>query len=109
MIFSERLETHRTERGLNKTELAKELHISGSTLSGYLHGKREPDYHTLSVFADYFNVSVDYLIGRSETRNPFPKSVNKKEDTLLHLFRSMNETGQDLLMEQAQLYTKRLK
>ena len=49
--------------GLNKKEVAKNLNIAPSTLSGYINNKRQPDCVTLTKMADYFHISVDYLLG----------------------------------------------
>lgn len=53
----------------NKTqnEIAKALGITQRTYSNYEAGNRQPDQDTLIKIADYFNVSVDYLLGRTET------------------------------------------
>lgn len=45
--------------------LAKKLGISQSTICNWLNGKKEPCIDSLWVLADYFDVTVDYLIGRS--------------------------------------------
>ncbi len=49
-----------------------DLSMSQNTISRYETGEREADYKTLILFADYFNVSIDYLLGRTE--NP---KINK--------------------------------
>lgn len=46
--------------------MAKELNLSYWALAKYENDEREPDYKTLIVIADYFKVSVDYLLGRVE-------------------------------------------
>ncbi len=46
--------------------LAKKLGISQSTICNWLNGKKEPCIDSLWVLADYFDVTVDYLIGRSD-------------------------------------------
>ncbi|WP_237738175.1 helix-turn-helix domain-containing protein [Caldicellulosiruptor sp. F32] len=66
-MFGKRLKELREERGLTQAELAKELGISVQNLSYYENG-REPKYELLIKIADYFGVTVDYLIGRSEYR-----------------------------------------
>lgn len=51
-----------------QTDIAKYLGITVSAYGNYELGQREPDIATLNKLADYFNVSVDYLLGRTETR-----------------------------------------
>ena len=59
-----RLEYLRKLRGLNQTELAKELNMIRTTYSNYEHGQAEPNIETLIKLADYFDVSLDYLCER---------------------------------------------
>ncbi|MFB4260468.1 helix-turn-helix domain-containing protein [Shouchella clausii] len=66
MGFSERLKLLREKNGLDRQKLADELHLSYSTLSKYETNQRKADYETLILIADYFQVTVDYLIGRVE-------------------------------------------
>lgn len=47
-------------------ELANALNLAESTISLYENGKREPDFNTLSKISDYFNVSIDYLLGKED-------------------------------------------
>lgn len=70
--FKKILKDLRTERGLSQDEFAKELGISKGAVSYYETGQRVPDIVVLSALADYFGVSTDYLLGRTET-----KSVNE--------------------------------
>lgn len=59
------LKSLRTEKGLTQDELSKILKISRSTVGMYENGSREPDYETLEAIADYFNVDIDFLLGRT--------------------------------------------
>lgn len=47
-------------------ELGKKFKVSESTMSHYENGKREPDINTLNAMANYFNVSVDFLLGNNK-------------------------------------------
>ena len=71
MKFSNRLENLLEERNLTQKFLSKELNIAASTLNGYLRQNREPDFDTLINLAKYFNVSIDYLLGVTNIRNPY--------------------------------------
>lgn len=68
-MFSQRLRLLRKEKRLTSKELGKLFQLAESTISGYETGARKPDLETVEKFADYFEVSVDYLSGRSEIRN----------------------------------------
>lgn len=58
----------RKERGISQLKLALDLNTSQNTISRYETGEREPGINELIKLADYFNVSIDYLVGR--TSNP---------------------------------------
>lgn len=64
-----RLKELRDQRHISQVFLGLELGMSQNTISRYETGAREADYETLISFADYFNVSVDYLLGRTDNPN----------------------------------------
>ncbi|MBQ3433756.1 MAG: helix-turn-helix transcriptional regulator [Selenomonadaceae bacterium] len=72
MSFPERLSTLQKERGLEKQDIYKALGLSQTTYWRYELGKREPTISVLAALADFFNVSVDYLIGRSNNPARLP-------------------------------------
>lgn len=51
---------------LTQTQLAKCLNVGQSTISEWLSGKNEPSIESLWKLADYFDVSIDFLVGRKE-------------------------------------------
>lgn len=61
-----RLKELRLQRGMSQLRLAIELNMNKNSISRYETGEREADYATLIKFADYFNVSVDYLLERTD-------------------------------------------
>lgn len=61
-----RLKEIRKKRGITQLKLAMDLNISQNTISRYETGEREADYATLIRLADYFNVSTDYLLERTD-------------------------------------------
>ncbi len=69
-MLSERLILLREEKGITKKAIAMHLKIDQSTYGKYELDKREPDYETLLKLADFYEVSVDFLLGRSDIRNP---------------------------------------
>ena len=64
--FSDRLRALRTGRGLSQMDFAKQIRISKSSVNMYERGEREPSFETLEAIADYFNVDMDYLLGKSD-------------------------------------------
>ncbi len=65
MLFGGRIATLRDKYELTQAELAEKLGISRAALSHYEKNRREPDVQILTKIADYFHVTVDYLIGRT--------------------------------------------
>ncbi|MBO5715386.1 MAG: helix-turn-helix transcriptional regulator [Clostridia bacterium] len=63
-----RLKQLRKERKISQLQLAFDLNMNQNTISRYENLERQADYDTLIRFADYFGVSVDYLLGRTENR-----------------------------------------
>jgi len=66
MIFNERLKSLRKERGLTQRQVFEGVKMTESAYQKYEYGKREPAYSYLIALADYFNVSLDYLVGRTD-------------------------------------------
>lgn len=67
--MNNRLRELRKEKGLTQVELAKILNVSDRSVGFYETGERDPDTDTLKKLADYFDVAIDYLLGRSDIRN----------------------------------------
>ena len=62
----QRLKELRNKRHISQVRLAMELSMSQHSISRYETGSREADYQTLIAIADYFGVSIDYLLGRTD-------------------------------------------
>lgn len=61
-----RLKQLRKERNISQLKLALDLNMNQNSISRYETGEREADYRTLIMLADYFDVSIDYLLERTE-------------------------------------------
>ena len=66
--FQERLRELRKGKGFTMEKMADELGISSGSISNYENGQRLPDIEIAAKIADYFGVSIDYLIGRTDTK-----------------------------------------
>lgn len=66
-----KLKELRKEKGISQLKLAMDLSMNQNTTSRYETEERQADYETLIKIADYFNVSIDYLLGRTENRTFF--------------------------------------
>ncbi|MEI4334212.1 helix-turn-helix domain-containing protein [Streptococcus suis] len=69
-MFTERLKQLRKEAGLTQKEIAEQVSMSQPQYNRTENGGRAPSKETLELFAKYFNVSTDYLLGNSDIRNP---------------------------------------
>lgn len=85
--FPETLKNLRKERGLTQEALAKALSvgqfkISPSAVGMWEQGRREPDFDTIDLIADFFNVDIDFLLGKTDktTYIPNPNKTVKKHD-----------------------------
>ncbi len=61
-----RLKELRVKRGISQLKLAMDTGLNQNSVSRYESGAREADYATLIRLADYFDVSIDYLLGRTD-------------------------------------------
>jgi len=80
--FGDRLKELRMEKGLTQEELAKIFNTGKASISHYESNRRIPDANTIVKYATFFNVTVDYILGKSDIRNPYYKSecANDKID-----------------------------
>lgn len=69
-MIGDRIRALREEKGINQRDLARYLGISNTTLSQYENGQRTPSDEIKIKIANYFDVSVDYLLGRTNIRKP---------------------------------------
>lgn len=99
MCFGKRLRDLRVHRGLSQEELGKILSLDKSTISLYESGKREPAQDTLQQIADYFKVSLDYLMGRTDQpiTGPLPNWVTQLSPEIREFLQKEAETGSPYL------------
>lgn len=67
--FAERLKNERLNKNLNQTQLAESLFLDRTSISKYENGKQIPETPTLEKLAEFFGISIDYLLGKSDLRN----------------------------------------
>lgn len=102
--FSEALKSLRENNGYTQEQLAKSLHVTKATISHYELGASNPSIDMLIQIADIFDVSLDYLMGRTKTKtsfnfwqNSFVKGVNNKE--ILERISAMDPKYRKLIYE----------
>lgn len=77
MTFKKIIKKLRTEKGLTQIELAEILKYGRTAISNYESGRSHPSFQDLERIANYFNVSTDYLLGR--TNDPTTRIMEKEE------------------------------
>lgn len=105
--FHTRLKKLRIDSGYTQDQLAKKLGITKSRLGMYEIGQRNPDFETLELIADFFNVDMNYLLGKSSTTtriqlNNTSAVINNVEldaikIALLQNYENLNSEGQQKL------------
>ena len=68
----QRIRDLREDRDLTQEDLAKFLNCTQACYSNYENGKRDIPVEVMSALADFYHVSVDYLMGRTNTKDPYP-------------------------------------
>ena len=86
MSFGFRLRALREEQGLYQKDLAEKLSLTQKTISNYENNERFPDQKTLHKIADLFNVSIDFLLDRTDIRNPIEiVAAHRSDDPIMEL------------------------
>ena len=80
MQFASNIKKLREERKLSQKDIAEYLGITRQAVNSYECGRREPDYNTLVSLADFFGVTVDFLLGRTLTKNAINFNNNDAAD-----------------------------
>lgn len=87
----------RQENQISQQNLADEIGVSQQSINQYENHDIEPDISTLIKIADFFNTSVDFIVGKSEKRwldeQSKPFDLNPDEADLIDMYRRTNESG----------------
>lgn len=100
MNFGERLKYLREKEKMYQSELADKLNLAPSTISMYERGDRDPDTSTLAKIAEIFNVTTDYLLGRTD--EALLNVKKRMKDNNLHGFFDIGLEKYDELSEEQQ-------
>lgn len=88
MTFGERLKELRIEKGLTQNELGKIFNMQRERLSQYETNKRQVDDKTKILFAEYFKVSIDYMLGRTNIKN-YELNIDSEILELLNCYKNI--------------------
>lgn len=108
--FTERLRQLRKQAGLSQQELADKMQVTKQTISQYERNVRKPDYDTILVFCDLFNVSADYLLGKADVTIRLLNSdelemlsggnrLSDDEQLLIQTFKALNKQGKEKIID----------
>lgn len=86
----------RLKKGLTQSKLAKIIGVSRSALSMYEINASEPDFNTVCKFADYFNVTADFILGRNCQNDN--TALTDEETLLLANYRKCNKENKKMLI-----------
>lgn len=106
MQISEILKSLRKESNYTQKELAELLKIGQATIACYENGQREPQISSLKAYADFFDCSVDYIIGRetdygktiSNGNDAYRLGLNMEEIELIEKYRNLDRNSRMKLL-----------
>ena len=84
-----KLKELREFKNITQKDLSEKLELSRTSYNGYEKGKVEPDIQTLIKFADYYDVSLDYLCGR-ETKTTQLPPLNEEQKKIMQMIIALN-------------------
>ena len=97
------LKTLRLKRGLSQQALADKFNLSQQSIYKYEHGLAEPDIKTLKELAHFFDVSIDYLVGYSDSENaqnePKTNGISVEEMNLILEMRKLPDDFRSSLIQ----------
>ena len=96
--FKENLKKFRERNDCSQKELAAHLRYAPTAVANYESGRNEPSIDDLIKFADYFGVTVDYLVGIEEDQKK-GKGLNFDEAELLNRYRRLSNDGRESMIQ----------
>lgn len=103
-LTGEILESLRIERGLKQKELAPLLNIDSSTISSYENGKIFPSVTMISEIADFYDTSVDFLLGKTKIRAKPEKIESDLTGIDVNVLSSLSEGHKKIIAELIHAY-----
>lgn len=113
--ISKRIKELRLEKNLKQKDVAMHLNIATNTLSQFENNKGRPSLEVLSAMADFFEVSLDYLVGREDdfgnviVSGQTSDRLTEKEERLLTAFNKLSEIEKNKLIYDAEFFAERRK
>ena len=95
-MLGNKIKELREEKGLKQEDLAKAMSVSPSTIGMYEINKREPNNELIIKLAAFFDVSVDYLLGKSDIRKPLDIELSDIDIAFATGIKGLNEENKEI-------------
>lgn len=95
-MLGNRIKQLREEKGIKQDDLAKILSISPSAVGMYERDEREPNDEITLKLAEYFQVTTDYLLGKSDIRNPEKVNADDIDIAFASGIKGLNEENKEI-------------
>ena len=108
--FKYRLKELRKEYKMTQNELANKLGLVRTAIANYETGRTNPDSETLSMIANIFNTTTDYLLGRTDIKKPIYNSIDESKKVASHVdkisdeIRNLSPENQEEIKKLIELY-----
>lgn len=104
--FGEKISKLRNKKGATVKDLAEALHTAESSIVAYEKNLKSPDIDTLSDLADYFEVTTDFLLGRStnKVKNDINNELNLVLDDISHHIKHLTQLDREVINRLASVY-----
>lgn len=103
----------RKSRNLTQFQLSQLLNIGQATIAGYENGTREPHINSLIAYANFFECTIDYLVGREDElgnvviQSDTPATLPPDEQELLNIYQSLSPAHRSQVLEYARYFAEK--
>lgn len=95
-MLAEKLKLLRKEKGITQEEFAKDIKVTKGAVAMWETNKRTPDLNMLKDISNYFNISIDWLIGNSDSKTlPAANGVQELNEVYFSIAKDAQEQGID--------------
>lgn len=101
----------RTEKGISQQKLAEYIGVSQQSINKYENHDIEPDITTLTLFANFFGTSIDYLVGNTDINHKIEKvepfELNEIELQFINKFRKLSDDEKESILNVIDIYVNK--
>ncbi len=109
MKINEKIKELREEKNLSQYKISSLLEIQRYTYANWEQGRSEPSSEQLIKLADFFNVSIDYLVGREDdyVKPQVESTLSYREQKLLRAFSQLDDDEKDKIIEDCEYFANK--